>query len=154
MPLELQARFRLTCHTVFDTYGNERLTKWKEFRDSLETSSAPFKEVATFWSRAPFVNPYLNPHLPSSWPDPWHIVLDNRYDDLAISLGMLYTIKLTHRFADLDFDLHMVDKNNKDINYFIVFGKSTVLNFEYGSVCDLNAVNVKSNIIYSGTKLP
>lgn len=140
---------------MFDTYGNERLTQWKEFRDSLETSSAPFNEVATFWSRAPFVNSYVNPLQPQSWPDPWHLVLDNRYDDLAISLGMLYTIKLTQRFADIEFELHMIDRNNiKDNSYFIVFEKNTVLNYNYGSVCNLNAVDAKSSIIYSGTKLP
>ena len=81
--------------TVFDSYGTDRLTKWKQFRDSLETSATPLEDVAELWSHAPFVSPYLDPQNPAEWPDPWHLILDLRLDDLAIALGMLYTIKLT-----------------------------------------------------------
>lgn len=142
-----------TFPTVFDTYGNERLITWKEFRSNLETSPSPLEEVAAFWSRAPFVSPFLDPLSPEHWPDPWHLVLDNRYDELAISLGMLYTIKLTHRFADSEYEIHMTSQNNNK-NYFLVIDKNYVLNYEYGSVCGLNAVTGQSNIVASGTKLP
>lgn len=153
MPQEPRERSIITFPTVFDTYGNERLTTWKEFRTKLETSPNPLEEVASFWSRAPFVNSFLDPSDPSHWPDPWHLVLDNRYDDLAICLGMLYTIKLTQRFMDSAFEIHMT-QDNKNKNYFLVVDKTHVLNFEYGSVCDLSKVNARSSILYSGTELP
>lgn len=138
---------------MFDTYGNERLTVWKQFRNQLESSSDPYQEVATFWSRAPTVNPYINPENPSSWPDPWHLVLDNRYDDLAIALGMLYTIKLTQRFMNSDFEIHMSISNKKENSYFLVLDRQHVLNYEYGSVCDLSQVDIKSNILWAGRDL-
>lgn len=55
---------------------------------------------------------------------------------------------------DTEFEIHMTTQDDKNKNYFLVVDKTHVLNFEYGSVCDLSMVNVKSNILYSGTKLP
>ena len=46
---------------MFDLYDNDRLIKWKQFRDSIETSQTPLEDVAHLWSRAPFVSSYLNP---------------------------------------------------------------------------------------------
>ncbi len=80
---------------MFDLHGTERLIEWKKFRDSLETDESPLIRVADLWSKAPFVNSYLNPKNPTEWPDPWQLILDLKLDDLAICLGMLYTIKLT-----------------------------------------------------------
>lgn len=92
---------------MFDTHGVDRLTEWKRFRDRLETSPNPLADLAEFWSRAPFVNSYLDENNPTKWPDPWHLVLDERLDDLAIALGMLYTLKLTQRFMPSRFEIHM-----------------------------------------------
>jgi len=135
---------------VFNLYGNDRLTEWKKFRDSLEVSDNPYRDVANFWSNAPFVNPYLNPQNPAEWPDPWHLVLDDRYDDLAIALGMLYTIKLTQRFMNTKCEIHtsMLPKE-KQPRYLLVV-EDKVLNLEYKSVVDLNTVpSVQTNIIWS-----
>lgn len=92
---------------MFNLYGNDRLIEWKKFRDSLENSASPFSDVANLWARAPFINPYLNPDDPKNWPDPWHLILDDRYDDLAITLGIMYTLQLTRRFMNNEFEIHM-----------------------------------------------
>jgi hypothetical protein len=92
---------------VFDEYGTKRLAAWRQFRESLETSLNPLEDVAELWCHAPFVSPYLDPQLPTEWPDPWHLMLDLRLDDLALVLGMLYTIKLTQRFIDTKCEIHM-----------------------------------------------
>lgn len=135
--------------TVFDLYGNDRLTAWKKFRDNLEHSDTPFQDVAEFWSRAPFVSPYLNPQNPSEWPDPWHLILDLRLDDLAIALGMLYTIKLTQRFIDSVCEIH-ISTSDKDARYILIVDNKHVLNFEYGSVTDISKLNnLKTNMIWS-----
>ena len=98
---------------MFNLYGNERLTSWKQFRDTLEISTSPFEDVAELWSHAPFVSAFINPHTSESWPDPWHLIIDGKFDDLAIVLGMLYTLKLTKRFADAEFVIHMDELKNK-----------------------------------------
>jgi len=124
---------------VFDQYGTERLIEWKRFRESLETSNTPLEDVAKFWGKAPFVSRYLNPNNPSEWPDPWHLVLDSRLDDLAIALGMLYTLKLTTRFMDTVCEIHMsMPPKEKDPKFVLIVDKEHVLNLDWGAVADKN----------------
>ena len=140
---------------MFDLYGNDRLTEWKKFRDSLETVPNPLEEVSKLWSRAPFVNHYLDPQCPSEWPDPWHLVLDGKLDDLAICLGMLYTIKLTQRFMAAPCEIHMsMPSKDHDPQFFLVADNS-VLNYE-PRIAHSKAVldQFKTDIIWSGTALP
>lgn len=123
---------------MFDLSAQDRLTEWRRFRDNLENSDTPLEDVAELWSRAPFVSSYLNPSQPDRWPDPWHLILDNKLDDLAIVLGMLYTLKLTQRFMNFHFEIHMSTlENQKEKNYFLVV-ENAVLNLEYGSVVGIN----------------
>ena len=141
--------------TVFDEYGTKRLAVWREFRESLEVSSTPLEDVARLWKHAPFVSPYLDPQIPSAWPDPWHLMLDLRLDDLALVLGMLYTIKLTQRFIDTKCEIHMsMCPQNKERQYMLLVGDAQVLNLEYGAVVgadDLKHLDTKT--IYSVSRL-
>lgn len=114
---------------MFDLYDSDRLTEWKRFRNQLEVSPTPFEDVADLWSRAPFVSSYLDPLDPQSWPDPWHLILDDRLDDLAICLGMLYTIKLTQRFIDSCCEIHMtMFPKKKYPKYFLLVDSKYLLN--------------------------
>lgn len=123
---------------MFDLSSQDRLIEWRRFRDKIESSDTPLEDVALFWSKAPFVSSYLDPQSPNHWPDPWHLILDNKLDDLAIVLGMLYTLKLTQRFMNNHFEIHMsIGKNSKDKNYFLVV-ENQVLNLEYKSVRPIN----------------
>ncbi len=136
---------------MFDLFGNNRLTKWKEIRDEIETATDPLTLVAELWARAPLVNPFLEPTNPDSWPDPWHLVLDDRYDDLAIVIGMLYTIKLTQRFMDSDCEIHMSVRDEKlDPEFFLIVDGRLVLNIEPRKVVDKSQLNYDSKIIWSG----
>ena len=137
---------------MFDLYDNDRLIKWRQFRDNLETSLTPLEDVAHLWSRAPFVNTYLNPHTPDKWPDPWHLVLNSKLDELAIVLGMLYTLKLTQRFMTSRFEIHMSTiEASRYSKYFLVVDNH-VLNLEYG--CVLSTVElgvVETSIIWTNS---
>jgi hypothetical protein len=141
--------------TVFDSYGTDRLTKWKQFRDSLETSATPLEDVAEMWSHAPFVSPYLDPQNPNEWPDPWHLILDSRLDELAIVLGMLYTIKLTRRFIDTHCEIHTsMLSNKKELAYLLIVDNKHVLNLEYNSVVAVEELKkFSTSMIWSKSKL-
>ena len=140
--------------TVFDLYDNDRLIKWRQFRDNLETSLTPLEDVAHLWSRAPFVNTYLNPHTPDKWPDPWHLVLNSKLDELAIVLGMLYTLKLTQRFMTSRFEIHMSTMEASRYSKYFLVVDNHVLNLEYG--CVLTTVElgeVETSIIWTNSSL-
>lgn len=133
---------------MFNLYGIDRLTEWRNFRDQLETSTTPFNDVAELWANAPFVSPYLDPKSPKTWPDPWHLVIDNRLDDLAITLGMLYTLSLTERFKAAEFEVREIDK--RDPHYILLVNHHDILNLEYRRVTTIDSVNLEgSNIIWS-----
>ncbi len=140
---------------VFNEHGTERLAAWKEFRDNLENSDRPFEDVAELWSQAPFVSSYLDPQNPTEWPDPWHLILDLRLDDLAIALGMLYTIKLTRRFIDSKCEIHKsMLPGKKEPAYFLVVDSMHVLNLEYRSVVNIEALeNMETNMIWSPERI-
>lgn len=133
---------------MFDTRETERLKIWKDFRDNLEVSANPFLDVALLWSRAPFVSKYLDPFNPKSWPDPWKLILDNRFDDLAIALGMLYTIQLTKRFKDDRFEIHMA-MSEKEKQYVLVVNNSVVLNWNPRAVTSTTEMPVETIKIWT-----
>lgn len=141
--------------TVFDSHGTDRLHKWKQFRNTLETSDQPWQDVAELWCHAPFVSAYLDPHAAHNWPDPWHLILDGRLDDLAIVLGMLYTIKLTQRFIDTPCEIHMTMSSNDNApQYLLLIGTDTVLNHSWGQVSTHNDINWSaSHKIFAVTRL-
>jgi len=135
---------------MFNLYGNERLIEWKQFRDSLESCDDPLTRVAELWATAPFVNPYIDPNNPNEWPDPWHLVLDSKLDELAISLGMLYTIKLTQRFMDSNCEIHKsMLPNNLEPSFYLVVDQQHVMNYEPRIVHSISVLDkVQTNTLW------
>lgn len=135
---------------MFNLYGNERLIEWKKFRNSLESCSDPLTRVAELWATAPFVNPYLDSKNPNEWPDPWHLVLDSKLDELAISLGMLYTIKLTQRFIKTKCEIHMlVIPGKNQAEFVLVVDDVYVLNHACRTVCNIEKIkHVDASMIW------
>jgi hypothetical protein len=121
--------------TLFDTYGIDRLAEWKRFRNLIQHSVNPLDDCVLYWSKAPFVSPYIDPFEPEKWPDPWKLILDGKYDNLAIALGMLYTLQLTQRFMESVFEIHMsINPFDKEHIFPLVIDHQWVLNADYGAV--------------------
>lgn len=132
---------------MFDLDQTLKLRAWKEFRQALETSETPLQDVATLWSKAPFVNPYLNQNNPSEWPDPWKLILDGKFDDLAIALGMCYTLKLTERFKNQQVEIH-TSMSPEESRYVVVVNNCDVLNLFYREVTNVGELTYGSNKIW------
>lgn len=81
---------------------NDRLSQWKDLRHKI--SDLPLDralvEVNNMWSTAPFVTYYLDPNDPNNWPDPWTLLAENYYCDVAKALGIMYTIYFTSHKSD------------------------------------------------------
>lgn len=132
---------------MFDLDHEGRLKFWKDFRAALETSPRPLDDVAVLWSKAPFVSKYLNPNDTAKWPDPWHLIIDNKYDDLAITLGICYTVALTERFKDSRIEIHTSMFGNE--TRFIAVVNDQVLNYNYREVTDYSELKDQSIKIWS-----
>lgn len=149
----IEERYLTILPTVFDLYGNERLTEWRNFRNKIETSLTPLEDSIQFWRKAPFVSPYLDPFSPDTWPDPWHLVIDGKFDDLAICLGIMYTLKLTQRFMNENFEIHMAVDLKKD--FYLVVGKDRVLNYNKAVIQNYDVINqIRTNKIWQNVSQP
>ena len=136
----------------------DRLEQWKRFR--REINLLPFEQAleqtAKFWSRAPFTPFYLDHDKPDSWPDPWTLIAENYYCDLARALGILYTIHLSDHSGH-DLRLRVLRRKGTLYQYNLVWiddGKY-VLNLEPEEVVNKKSIpdDLAHVIDYASTEL-
>ena len=119
---------------------DERLREWKSFRDQVGQQSLDeaCKSTTHLWSYAPYVNYYLDPDRSSStvpWPDPWTLLYENYYCDLAKSLGMLYTLYLSsHRPDDIELLIGTDTADHQVYNLVSLTKGKYILNFSFNEV--------------------
>jgi hypothetical protein len=79
-------------HTTF----SKRLEDWRNLR--LECQGLPLdsalSKINQWWFGAPWSAYYLHWDDQLEWPNPWDLLNDNVYCDLAKSLGIMYTVML------------------------------------------------------------
>lgn len=111
---------------------NDRLAQWKEFRHRL--SGLPLDkvvaEVTAMWSTAPFITYYLPPDRPEEWPDPWTLLAENYYCDVAKALGIVYTIYFTsHKSTNIELRMYYDYQNNVRSNLAYISNGKYILNY-------------------------
>ena len=83
---------------MFKLSTNERLARWKQFREEINKLSLidAIQETQYFWQKCPFTPFYLDIENPNNWPDPWQLITENFYCDIAKALGIVYTLHLSN----------------------------------------------------------
>ena len=80
------------------TFDN-RLASWAQLRD--HTHALPLEQalitINQWWFNSPWRPYYLHWDDVKTWPDPWQLLSDNVYCDLARGLGIVYTISMLDR---------------------------------------------------------
>jgi hypothetical protein len=140
---------------MFKLQSKDRLDLWKQFRASLDsmTLQDSLTTLVDFWQGCPFIPYYLEPESCNHWPDPWKLILENYYCDLAKALGMLYTMHLTKHGQELDPQLRIYHDSKQRINYHIAYfcqGKY-VLNLAEGAVVNKQQINQQLKLKYCYT---
>ena len=104
---------------MFQQKPEDRLRSWREFRSTLE--SLPLEQALTqtveFWAGAPFVPYNLDSNFPETWPDPWALIIENSYCDVAKCLGIVYTISLTGHRTNLDIEFRVYEDPKTRYSY-------------------------------------
>ena len=119
---------------------DERLREWMMFRNQIGqvTLEQAFDQTTQLWSYAPFVSHYLDANRDISlipWPDPWVLLYENYYCDIAKSLGMLYTLYLSsHRPKDIALVMAQDLDTNQGYNLVQIEQGKYTLNFEFNTV--------------------
>jgi hypothetical protein len=126
---------------MWNLKADERIARWRDFRNQLSILSLEdaLTKTSEFWSRAPFVPYNLDYTEPSTWPDPWTLVYENTYCDLAKCLGIVYTMLLTEHRNNLDIEIRVFKnpKNNHEYNLAWFNRGKYVLNMIDGSILNI-----------------
>jgi hypothetical protein len=115
---------------MFDKPFEERLAAWRDFRDGLEESEDPLRDLVNFYKHSPFVSMHTDPWDPKTWPGPWQLLDENRYCEFAIVLGMCYSLQLTDRFKGSTFEIHISTNNEKSESYYLLYVDDYVLGYD------------------------
>ena len=106
-----------------------RLESWNLLRDrcqNLPLESA-LDEINRWWFHAPWRPYYLHWDDQPTWPDPWQLLSDNVYCDLARGLGIVYTISMLDRADMADATLVLTEN---DGNLVQVAKEKYILNWK------------------------
>jgi hypothetical protein len=92
-----------------------RLAGWNRLRHQVADMSvyAALVTINAWWFRAPWCAYHLHWDDQHNWPDPWQLLEDNLFCEVARGLGILYTITLLNRpdIADAELVLTKDDRN-------------------------------------------
>ena len=139
--------------------ASDRLAEWKDFRRKISglpmTQAIP--EVNRLWSTAPFVNYNLDPSDPNTWPDPWVLLAENYWCDVAKSLGIVYTIYFSsHRTVPLEIRVYYDYKEKTRHNLAWIDNGKYILNYYPYEIVNTELVEKKQLQLlyqYSSTDL-
>ena len=129
-----------------------RLESWNHLRDQVQNLSAQktLEIINAWWFNVPWRPYYLHWDDQLNWPDPWQLLSDNHYCDLARALGILYTITLLDR-ADLG-DATLVLTETGD-NLVLVEKSKYILNWDQDTIVNTNQeTTIKKQLTQSAVK--
>jgi hypothetical protein len=128
----------------------QRLAAWNSLRDRVRTQpkDAALAEINSWWQQTPWRAYHLHWDDRPDWPDPWQLLSDNIYCDLARGLGILYTITVLDR-DDLQ-DAVLVDSDQG--NLVLVEDGKYILNWDQSLGLNINLQQNKHHIAQSDVK--
>ena len=129
-----------------------RLESWNDLRNRCQT--LPIEQaldaINSWWFSVPWRPYYLHWDDQPNWPDPWELLSDNHYCDLARALGILYTITLLD-CADLG-DATLVLTATGD-NLVLVGKSKYILNWHQDTIVNTNQeTTIKKQLTQSAVK--
>ena len=130
----------------------QRLAAWASLRDqvqSLDIDTA-LSQINAWWFSVPWRPYYLHWDDQSNWPDPWQLLSDNHYCDLARALGILYTITLLDRADLADTTLILTETGD---NLVLVSKSKYILNWDRDTIVNtIQATSIKKQLTLSTVK--
>ena len=120
-----------------------RLESWNLLRDrcqNLPLESA-LDEINRWWFTAPWRPYYLHWDDQLTWPDPWQLLSDDVYCDLARGLGIVYTISMLDRMDMAPATLVLTEDGS---NLVLVAKEKYILNWQADQIVNtITKVKIK-----------
>jgi hypothetical protein len=91
-----------------------RLAAWADLRSNCQSCDleTALNSINAWWQQTSWKPYYLHWDDQLIWPDPWQLLSDNIYCDLARALGILYTISLLDRADMADAELILTEEGD------------------------------------------
>ena len=112
-----------------------RLESWNLLRNQTQNLSIEpaLEEINRWWFQTPWRPYYLHWDDQPTWPDPWQLLSDDVYCDLARGLGILYTISLLDRADMVDARLVLTETGDNlvqvaKVKYILNWSPNNVVN--------------------------
>ena len=112
----------------------QRLAAWNSLLDRVrdKSKSDALAEINAWWQKTPWRAYHLHWDDRPDWPDPWQLLSDNIYCDLARALGIMYTITVLDRDDMQDAELIETEQGNLVLveggKYILNWGRDLGLN--------------------------
>jgi hypothetical protein len=120
-----------------------RLESWTALRRQTQDQdpATALAAINAWWFNTPWQAYYLDWDNQLTWPDPWQLLSDNVYCDVAKALGILYTITLLDRADMADATLVLTEDHR---NLVLVSKTKYILNWNSDGVVNTNqAVKIR-----------
>jgi hypothetical protein len=114
-----------------------RLESWNLLRDQCQNLPihTALEHINSWWFNCPWRPYYLHWDDQEIWPDPWQLLSDDIYCDVARGLGILYTITLLDRADLASASLVLTESGH---NLVLVDQTKYILNWERDTVVNNN----------------
>lgn len=116
---------------------DQRLVAWNNLRSHVSGLSLDqaLAAINQWWFKSPWRPYYLHWDDVEIWPDPWQLLSDDIYCDVARGLGIFYTITLLDRADITSADLVLT---HDGYNLVLVNKTKYILNWRSDSVVNNN----------------
>jgi len=115
---------------MFNGTYEQRLSDWHSFRNTLEHSKDPLQDVINQYNQATQVSRYTDPWSPNLWPTAWELINENTYCDFCTVLGMYYSLQLTERFTEANFEIHIGIDREQSTSYYLLIIDDRVIGYD------------------------
>lgn len=131
---------------MWKTSYEERLADWYQLRQAAEhlPLNDQLQMINNWWWQAPMVNHAVLWDDHNNWPNPWELLTNNGYCELARALGIVYTLMMLEipQYKDLS----IISTGND--NLVLVDGGKYILNWAPGEMLNIDStpITVKNTI--------
>lgn len=114
---------------MFDKTYEYRLKDWADFRAFLNNAEDPLLCVLQKYQWAPTVSIHTDPWTQETWPSPWELIQENTYCEFCKLLGMCYSLQLTDKFSQTNFEIHIGIDDSKSQSYYLLFVDQFIIGY-------------------------
>jgi hypothetical protein len=119
----------------------DRLIQWSSLREEAKNLSleSSLNKINYWWQQTPWSPYHLHWDDQETWPNPWELLSDNLFCDLARSLGIVYTTMMIDHPEINKIELASCDETN----LVLINQGKYILNWSPEELLNISTANIK-----------